>query len=554
MLIHIYLVKSVRYIFVTGGVASSLGKGVSIAAIGTLLESRGYRVTIQKMDPYLNIDPGTMSPYQHGEVYVTDDGSETDLDLGYYERFTNSPLSQINSVSTGQVYFTVIQRERKGEYLGRTVQVIPHITNEIKNRILLLEKNHPDIDFVLVEIGGTVGDIESVPFLEAIRQFRLDKGPDKTIFIHLTLVPSISPAGEVKTKPTQHSVKELLNQGIQPDILICRSKDYLDEEVKSKISLFCNIPVKRVISAPDIEHTIYEIPLIYNKEHLDNEIMEYFKMENTAPLFDANPTLEKWQSVVDVFKNPETVLKIALVGKYIALSDAYRSLREALWHGGLPGKSRVEFINIDSEQVTEDNVADLLSGAQGILVPGGFGERGIAGKLTTIRHARENKIPYFGICLGMQCAVIEFARNVLSMKDANSTEFNVDTQYPVIALMEDQASITDKGGTMRLGAYQAKLTEGSLIQKIYKSPEISERHRHRFEFNNRFRNDFMKSPMVISAVSLDDRLVEAVELPQSIHPWFVGTQFHPEFKSQPLKPHPLFVSFIDHARKVKLQT
>ncbi|MDH4199438.1 MAG: CTP synthase [Spirochaetia bacterium] len=546
--------KSVRYIFVTGGVASSLGKGVSIAAIGTLLESRGYRVTIQKMDPYLNIDPGTMSPYQHGEVYVTDDGSETDLDLGYYERFTNSPLSQINSVSTGQVYFTVIQRERKGEYLGRTVQVIPHITNEIKNRILLLEKNHPDIDFVLVEIGGTVGDIESVPFLEAIRQFRLDKGPDKTIFIHLTLVPSISPAGEVKTKPTQHSVKELLNQGIQPDILICRSKDYLDEEVKSKISLFCNIPVKRVISAPDIEHTIYEIPLIYNKEHLDNEIMEYFKMENTAPLFDANPTLEKWQSVVDVFKNPETVLKIALVGKYIALSDAYRSLREALWHGGLPGKSRVEFINIDSEQVTEDNVADLLSGAQGILVPGGFGERGIAGKLTTIRHARENKIPYFGICLGMQCAVIEFARNVLSMKDANSTEFNVDTQYPVIALMEDQASITDKGGTMRLGAYQAKLTEGSLIQKIYKSPEISERHRHRFEFNNRFRNDFMKSPMVISAVSLDDRLVEAVELPQSIHPWFVGTQFHPEFKSQPLKPHPLFVSFIDHARKVKLQT
>jgi CTP synthase len=542
-------VKTVRYIFVTGGVASSLGKGVSIAAIGTLLESRGYKVTIQKMDPYINIDPGTMSPYQHGEVYVTDDGAETDLDLGYYERFTDSPLSQLNSVSTGQVYNTVIQRERRGEYLGRTVQVIPHITNEIKNRILLLEKNHPEIDFVLVEIGGTVGDIESVPFLEAIRQFRLDKGSDRTLFVHLTLVPSISPAGEVKTKPTQHSVKELLNQGIQPDILICRSKDYLDEEVKSKISLFCNIPVKRVISAPDIHHTIYEIPLIYKKELLDEEIINYFKLDNSSPLFEGNPTLEKWEGVVKVFKEPAGVVKIALVGKYIALSDAYRSLREALWHGGLPSNLRVEFVNIDSEMVEESNVLEILKEAHGILVPGGFGERGIAGKLTAIKYARENKIPYFGICLGMQCSVIEYARNVLGMKNANSTEFDRESPYPVIALMEDQAGIIDKGGTMRLGAYTAKLSKGSLLHRLYGSQEISERHRHRFEFNNRFRKEFEKSGMHIAATSLDDKLVEAVEISQSEHPWFVGTQYHPEFKSQPLKPHPLFVSFVEHSWK-----
>lgn len=542
--------KNVRYIFVTGGVASSLGKGVSIAAIGTLLEARGYKVTIQKMDPYLNIDPGTMSPYQHGEVYVTDDGAETDLDLGYYERFTNSKLSHLNSVSTGQVYFTVIQRERKGEYLGRTVQVIPHVTNEIKNRILLLEKNNPDVDFVLVEIGGTVGDIESVPFLEAIRQFRLDKGADRTIFIHLTLVPTVSPAGEVKTKPTQHSVKELLNQGIQPDILICRAKDYLDEDVKSKISLFCNIPVKRVISAPDIHHTIYEIPNIYNKEHLDDEIVSYFKMNDTTPLFADNPTLEKWGNVVKVFKSPQHVVKIALVGKYIALSDAYRSLREALWHGGLPLGARVEFINIDSELVNEKTVQELLRDAHGILVPGGFGERGISGKLETIRYARENKIPYFGICLGMQCAVIEYARNVLHLDGANSLEFNADTNFPVIALMEDQVAVTEKGGTMRLGSYPARLAKGSLLHRIYNNTDIEERHRHRFEFNNRYRNEFINSSMVISATSPDDKLVEAIELPQSIHPWFVGTQYHPEFKSQPLKPHPLFASFIEHSQKM----
>ncbi|MDH4263278.1 MAG: CTP synthase [Spirochaetia bacterium] len=545
--------KNVRYIFVTGGVASSLGKGVSIAAIGTLLESRGYKVTIQKMDPYLNIDPGTMSPYQHGEVYVTDDGAETDLDLGYYERFTNSALSYLNSVSTGQVYYTVIQRERKGEYLGRTVQVIPHITNEIKNRILLLEKNNPDIDFVLVEIGGTVGDIESVPFLEAIRQFRLDKGPERTLFVHLTLLPTISPAGEVKTKPTQHSVKELLNQGIQPDILICRAKNYLDDEVKSKISLFCNVTVKRVISAPDIDYTIYEIPNIYHKEKLDDEIMKYFKIENTDPLFSGNPTLEKWESVVQVFKNPESIVKIALVGKYIVLSDAYRSLREALWHGGLPLNSKVEFINVDSEILNSKNVKELLKDAHGILVPGGFGERGISGKLDAITYARENKIPYLGICLGMQCAVIEFARNVLKMENANSREFNADTIYPVIDIMEDQVSITDKGGTMRLGAYPAKLVRGSLLQQIYNSLDIKERHRHRFEFNNRFRNDFLKSAMLISATSPDDKLVEAIELNPSVHPWFIGTQYHPEFKSQPLKPHPLFVSFIEHSRKMILK-
>lgn len=539
--------KKVRYIFVTGGVASSLGKGVSIASIGALLEARGFRVTIQKLDPYINIDPGTMSPFQHGEVYVTEDGAETDLDLGYYERFTNASLGRENSVSTGQIYHSVITRERRGEYLGRTVQVIPHITNEIKNRILLLGQMNPELDFVLVEIGGTVGDIESVPFLEAIRQFRLDHGQENTMFIHLTLVPSITKGGEIKTKPTQHSVKELQKQGIQPDILLCRTTTALDAEVKEKISLFCNVLPRRVFSAPDIEHTIYEIPQIFHRENLDQEIVNYFRMESKSGeyLMNLNPMLAKWEQVVDVFRSPRYHVRIAVVGKYMALHDAYRSLYEALTHGGFPRKIAVEFIKIDSEKVEPENFRDLLKDAQGILVPGGFGERGVEGKLLAIRHARESRIPYFGICLGMQCAVIEFARNVLGYKDAHSTEFDPDTTHPVISLMEEQTAVVNKGGTMRLGAYPCKLREGSLIAECYMQPLIQERHRHRFEFNNKYRNAFESAGMKLTGLSPDESLVEAVELDRSVHPFFVGTQYHPEFKSKPLSPHPLFTRFIE---------
>jgi len=539
--------KRPRYIFVTGGVASSLGKGVSIAAIGALLEARGFKVTIQKLDPYINIDPGTMSPFQHGEVYVTEDGAETDLDLGYYERFTSASLGRENSVSTGQIYHSVISRERRGEYLGRTVQVIPHITNEIKNRILLLSQMDPELDFVLVEIGGTVGDIESVPFLEAIRQFRLDQGQENTMFIHLTLVPSITKGGEIKTKPTQHSVKELQKQGIQPDILLCRTTTALDAEVKEKISLFCNVSPRRVFSAPDIDYTIYEIPQIFHGENLDQEIVNYFRMESKSGeyLMDLNPMLAKWEQVVEVFRSPRHHVRIAVVGKYMALHDAYRSLYEALTHGGFPRKISVNFIKIDSEKVEPENYRELLKDAQGILVPGGFGERGVEGKLLAIRHAREAKIPYFGICLGMQCAVIEFARNVLGLKDAHSTEFAPESAHPVISLMEEQTAIVNKGGTMRLGAYPCKLREGSLIAECYMQPLIHERHRHRFEFNNKYRSVFESAGMRLTGLSPDDLLVEAVELDRSMHPFFVGTQYHPEFKSKPLSPHPLFTRFIE---------
>lgn len=539
--------KKTRYIFVTGGVASSLGKGVSIASIGALLEARGFKVTIQKMDPYINIDPGTMSPFQHGEVYVTEDGAETDLDLGYYERFTSANLGRENSVSTGQIYHSVISRERRGEYLGRTVQVIPHITNEIKNRIQLLAQMNPELDFVLVEIGGTVGDIESVPFLEAIRQFRLDQGQENTMFIHLTLVPSIVDGGEIKTKPTQHSVKELLKQGIQPDILLCRTTHPLDAEVKEKISLFCNVSKNRVFSAPDIDHTIYEIPQIFHSEDLDREIINYFHMESQSGefLMNLNPMLAKWEQVVDVFKSPRHHVKIAVVGKYMALHDAYRSLYEAMTHGGFPRHIAVEFIKIDSEKVDAGNFEELLKDAQGILVPGGFGERGVEGKLLAIRYAREKKIPYFGICLGMQCAVIEFARNVLGYKDAHSTEFDPDSHYPVISLMEEQTAVVNKGGTMRLGAYPTKLAQGSLMAECYKQPLIQERHRHRFEFNNKYRAAFEAAGLKLSGLSPDETLVETVELDRKLHPFFVGTQYHPEFKSKPLAPHPVFTRFIE---------
>lgn len=541
--------KQVRYIFVTGGVASSLGKGVSIASIGALLEARGFKVTIQKMDPYINVDPGTMSPFQHGEVYVTEDGAETDLDLGYYERFTGASLSRYNSVSTGQIYDTVISRERRGEYLGRTVQVIPHITNEIKNRISVLRKQNPEVEFVLVEVGGTVGDIESVPFLEAIRQFRIDKGAGNIMYIHLTFVPSITEGGEIKTKPTQHSVKELLKQGIQPDILICRAQNLLDEDVKKKISLFCNVSEQRVISAPDIDNTIYEIPMIYHEERLDDEIISFFGLEGRSPLFldDENPTLAKWKRIAEIQKKPKTEVTIALVGKYMSLSDAYRSLFEALLHGGVANQAKVNFIKIDSEDVTASNVDKKLKKATGILVPGGFGERGIEGKLVAIKYAREKKIPYFGICLGMQCAVIEFARNVIGWADANSTEFDTDTDKQVVSLMDEQIGITDKGGTMRLGAYPCELKKGSIVEKAYRKSTVDERHRHRFEFTNKFREDFEKAGLEISGYSPDGSLVEIVELPKAVHPWFVGTQFHPEFKSRPLDPHPLFAKFIEHS-------
>lgn len=535
-----------RYIFITGGVASSLGKGVSIASIGALLEARGFRVTIQKLDPYLNYDPGTMSPFQHGEVYVLDDGAETDLDLGYYERFTNSHLNKKNSVSTGQIYYTVIERERRGEYLGRTVQVIPHITDEIKNRVRSLEKEKDHPDFILVEIGGTVGDIESVPFLEAIRQFKLDYGHDDVMFLHLTFVPSISEGGELKTKPTQHSVKELQKAGIQPDMLLCRAAVPLEEELKKKISLFCNVPVKRVISASAVKHSIYEVPLSYHQEKVDDEIIRHFHMDNQSPLFAEmiNPTLSHWQHVTSILQQPKNVVTIALVGKYIGLHDTYLSLYEALTHGGLPHETRVEFIAVDSEQLTSENAQETLGAVNGILIPGGFGQRGIEGKLIAVRYARENKVPFFGICLGMQCAVIEFARNMLHLPQANSTEFAPETEYPVICLMDEQVQITDKGATMRLGSYPAVLNKESKIYKAYQKDSIEERHRHRYEYNSAYRKAMEEAGLKVSATSPDNSLVEGVELSSNLHPWFVAVQYHPEFKSKPLQPHPLFSTFV----------
>lgn len=547
--------KQTRYIFVTGGVASSLGKGVTIASIGALLEARGFSVTIQKMDPYLNIDPGTMSPFQHGEVYVTEDGAETDLDLGYYERFTEANLSRLNSVSTGQIYHEVISRERRGGYLGRTVQVIPHITNEIKNRITKLQAENKSLDFILVEIGGTVGDIESVPFLEAIRQFKLEHGPENTLFIHLTLVPTITYGGEIKTKPTQHSVKELLKQGIQPDILICRSRNVLDDSVKEKISLFCNVQRRNVISAPDISGSIYEIPILYHNDNLDDEIIRYFRLEVDSPLFtgDMNPLLSKWQHVVNTINNPKKTVNIAVVGKYMSLNDSYRSLFEALSHGGIPHDTGINLIKIDSEEISDNNLSKKLSGINALLVPGGFGERGIEGKLKAIKLAREKKIPFFGICLGMQCMVIEFARNVAGLTNANSTEFNSATEYPVISLMDEQVGISNKGGTMRLGAFACHIARGTLLEKAYRTNEIQERHRHRFEFTNIFREKLEKDGLVISGTSPNGDLVETVELPTDVHPFFVGVQFHPEFKSKPLKPHPLFKDLIGAALEFKIQ-
>jgi CTP synthase len=538
--------KGAKFIFVTGGVLSSLGKGLASASIGALLESRGLTVTLQKLDPYINVDPGTMNPFQHGEVFVTDDGAETDLDLGHYERFTHAHLGHNNNFTTGKIYHRVITKERHGDYLGGTVQVIPHITDEIKNSIRLVAKG---VDIVIVEIGGTVGDIESLPFLEAIRQFRTDAGKENVLYIHLTLVPFIGTAGELKTKPTQHSVKELRSIGIQPDILLCRTDRYLSKEIKSKIALFCNVGTDAVITAKDV-NCIYEVPLIFHNEGLDSKIVEQLN------IWTRTPRLENWQRLCHQLNNPEYRVTIAIVGKYVDLTESYKSLNEALVHAGMPNRCRVELTFVDSETILTGNCQEKLSHADGILVPGGFGSRGIEGKICAARFARENKVPYFGICLGMQVAVVEFARNVAEMNGAHSSEIDIDTPYPVIYLMtewfDDQSRTTqtrseksDKGGTMRLGAYPCKLVPDTLAHAAYGKQEISERHRHRYEFNNQFQSRLEEKGLLISGVSPHGDLVEIVELKD--HPWFLGCQFHPEFKSRPMDPHPLFRDFIKAA-------
>ncbi len=535
--------KYTKYIFVTGGVLSSLGKGLASAAMGALLESRGLTVTIQKLDPYINVDPGTMNPFQHGEVFVTDDGAETDLDLGHYERFTQASLGQGNNYTTGKIYDAVIAKERRGDYLGGTVQVIPHITDEIKQSI---RKVADGVDVVIVEIGGTIGDIESLPFLEAIRQFKADVGKENVIYIHLTLVPYIKTAGEVKTKPTQHSVKELRSIGIQPDILLCRADRYLSKDIKSKIALFCNVSQDAVVTAKDVG-CIYEVPLMFHKEGLDAKIVELLHIWTRAP------RLGPWEDLIEKITSPKFDVTIAIVGKYVDLTESYKSLNEALSHGGFPNDCRVNLMFVDSEKIQDDNCEELLAGANGILVPGGFGSRGIEGKIRAVRYARENKIPYFGICLGMHMAVIEFARHVAGMEGAHGEEFDDKTPFPVIYLMtewydektgrqEHRDADSDKGGTMRLGAYPCTLIEGSLAKTAYGQTDISERHRHRFEFNNAYKEKFEACGLSVSGTSPDGSLVEIVEIAD--HPWFLGCQFHPEFKSRPMSPHPLFTSFI----------
>lgn len=535
--------RETRYIFVTGGVCSSLGKGIACASIGCLLEARGYSVALQKFDPYINVDPGTMSPYQHGEVYVTDDGAETDLDLGYYERFTRTTISRKCSVSTGQIYDSVIKRERRGGYLGKTVQLVPHITDEIKERVFALsEESAPD--FQICEIGGTVGDIEGFPFLEAIRQIGWELGPSRVLFVHLTLAPTITVAGEVKTKPTQHSVNKLREIGIQPSILLCRIANPLNREMKEKIALFCNIPANAVISARDIKTTIYEIPLVYREEGLDRLVLEHFGLNG------GEPDMREWKKIVSVIKNPRHgPINIAVVGKYIRLQDAYRSVYDALIHGGVANNAEVHIMPIHAEDVEKKGAESLLKDADGILVPWGFGKRGVQGKIQAIHYARRNQIPFFGICLGMQCSVVEFALNSIGLEGASSTEFEPDSLHPVISLMDDQRRMTDKGGTMRLGAYSCTLERGTKARAAYGVDEVSERHRHRWEFNNDYRQQFEEAGFIVSGASPDGKLAEIVELKD--HPWFVGCQFHPELKSRPREPHPLFKAFIGAALKKK---
>jgi CTP synthase len=524
-----------KYVFITGGVISSLGKGIASASIGKILESRGLKVTLMKFDPYINVDPGTMNPYQHGEVYVTEDGAETDLDLGHYERFTNAKFTKFNNVTTGQVYNTVITKERQGSYLGSTIQVIPHITNEIKDRVKKVAKVS-GADIVLVEIGGTVGDIESLPFLEAARQFRLDVGYQNALYIHLTLVPYVKVADEIKTKPTQHSVGTLREIGIQPDVLICRTEKPLSEGIKEKISLFCNVRKEAVIEALDVE-SIYQIPLVFKNQCLDEIILSHFN------LICKFSDLKNWErAVVTRVLEPKDKVRIAVVGKYIGLQDAYKSIYEALIHGGIATNARVEIEKVDSEEIQRDGSSKFLGDAGGVLVPGGFGNRGIEGKIEAIRFARTNKIPFLGICLGMQCAVIEFSRNVCGLKKANSTEFDKKTPYPVINLLEEQKDIKAMGGTMRLGAYPCRIKKGSLAFGAYKKGAVSERHRHRYEFNNKYKKLLERKGMVFSGIYQNKNLVELVELRD--HPYFIAGQFHPEFQSKPDRAHPLFREFV----------
>jgi CTP synthase len=534
-----------KYIFVTGGVTSSLGKGIIAASLAKLLQARGLKTTIQKLDPYINVDPGTLNPYEHGECYVTDDGAETDLDLGHYERFLNVRTSQANNVTTGRIYQSVIQKERRGEFLGKTVQVVPHITNEIKERIQILG-NSGEYDVVITEIGGTVGDIESLPYIEAVRQLLWELGDSNAIVIHLTLVPFLSAAGELKTKPTQHSVKTLMESGIKADILVCRTEHELSEEIKQKLALFCNVKKEAVIQSIDAS-TIYEVPLMMQEEGLDKVALEKLALSGTS-----EPDLKQWKEFLKRLKNPKTEVTIGLIGKYVELQDSYKSIQESIIHAGAANEVHVNVVSIHSEHISENNLEKKMKDLDGVLVAPGFGERGIEGKIKAVKYARENGIPFLGICLGMQMAVIEYARNVLGMEDANSTEMNENTTHPVIDLMEAQKTIVNKGGTMRLGAWDCELTEDTLVFKTYKeSPTISERHRHRYEFNNDYKQALEEAGLIASGINAETGLVEIIEIPS--HPWFIGVQYHPEYRSTVANPHPLFVGFVQAVLQHKMQ-
>ncbi|MFD1162454.1 CTP synthase [Hwangdonia seohaensis] len=538
------MTTTTKYIFVTGGVTSSLGKGIIAASLAKLLQAQGYRVAIQKLDPYINVDPGTLNPYEHGECYVTEDGAETDLDLGHYERFLNVPTSQANNVTTGRIYQSVIQKERRGEFLGKTVQVVPHITDEIKHRVQLLG-NSGDYDIVITEIGGTVGDIESLPYIEAVRQLRWDLGDNNGIVIHLTLVPYLSAAGELKTKPTQHSVKTLMESGIQADVLVCRTEHDLPEDLRRKLALFCNVREEAVIQSIDAS-TIYDVPNLMLEQGLDKVVLKKLALKSTTP------DISKWNQFLARHKNPKSEITIGLIGKYVELQDSYKSILEAFIHAGAENEVKVNIESVHSEYINSDNAKLKLSHLDGVLVAPGFGERGIEGKIDAVKYVRENNVPFFGICLGMQMAVIEFARNVLNIADADSTEMNPDTKNPVIDLMEEQKNITDKGGTMRLGAWACDLKIGSKVRDIYKAETINERHRHRYEFNGSYKVQIEEAGMVATGLNPETGLVEIVEIPE--HPWFVGVQYHPEYKSTVANPHPLFVAFVkaalnNHKRK-----
>ncbi len=534
-----------KYIFVTGGVTSSLGKGIIAASLAKLLQARGYKTTIQKLDPYINVDPGTLNPYEHGECYVTDDGAETDLDLGHYERFLNVRTSQANNVTTGRIYQSVIEKERRGEFLGKTVQVVPHITNEIKERVQLLG-NSGEYDIVITEIGGTVGDIESLPYIEAVRQLLWELGDNNGIVIHLTLVPYLSAAGELKTKPTQHSVKTLMESGIKADILVCRTEHEISGDIRDKLALFCNVKREAVIQSIDAS-TIYDVPILMQEEGLDTVTLQKLALPN-----DKQPDLTQWKEFLDRHKNPKDEITVGLIGKYVELQDSYKSILESFIHAGAVNEVRVKVKSVHSEHITEKNISKQMQGLDGILVAPGFGERGIEGKIRAVQYARENKIPFLGVCLGMQMAVIEYARNVVGLAKANSTEMDEHTPHPVINLMEEQKKITDKGGTMRLGAWDCHLKKGSLAQQMYKGASlISERHRHRYEFNNAYKEQMEKAGLVSSGTNRETGLVEIVEIPS--HPWFIGVQYHPEYKSTVASPHPLFVGFVKAALKHKKQ-